>query len=162
MLPVSTHDNHSRVRIQPKKLASGILLDKTEILRNTVTRSNLRLYCNPYFPPQHRGYTFCSRRDKESNYFSNVMIKALYVLMLLWWLHQEVVFEMCMLWISQLYYLPFLKAMFLIWGFNSFQHWFISNSFSKLINYLGSIALMKRASLIFFPVFYPDMRAPAI
>ena len=101
-----------------------------------------------------------SVRVKVSNFISNIMIISLYVSTLQWCLHQEVhvtldtdttisnsqmkmqIFEMRMLWKTRSYYLPFLRAIFLIWGLNSFQHWFISNPFSKFINSFGFIALM--------------------
>ena len=73
-----------------------------------------------------------SVRVKVSNFISNIMIISLYVSTLQWCLHQEVhvtldtdttisnsqmkmqIFEMRMLWKTRSYYLPFLRAIFLI------------------------------------------------
>ena len=73
-----------------------------------------------------------SVRVKVSNFISNIMIISLYVSTLQWCLHQEVhvtldtdttisnsqmkmqIFEMRMLWKTRSYYLPFLRAIFLM------------------------------------------------
>ena len=128
----SAGHNPSRVSIDNARLKTH----KFSTVKNEITAKNVN--ARKLSQQNHILVLFGSQieiisvRVKVSNFISNIMIISLYVSTLQWCLHQEVhvtldtdttisnsqmkmqIFEMRMLWKTRSYYLPFLRAIFLI------------------------------------------------